>query len=141
MIKPKKENQLADWKALSEKEKVKNSDIRVKSQFLSDKPSVKLQHTLIDIINYCNVHKITLIGIKFPLTAEYIKSKNKQSYNADKLLESKNIKVYDFTDVFLSKSEYFSNQDHLNELGGKKFSEILLGNKRNLAKIQIIRNQ
>jgi hypothetical protein len=113
------------WSNLSEEKRQKESLKRAEKQFNYSQKSKNLENTLLEIIEVCKSHNIELIGIKFPLTEEYIIDTQSRNFGADQILVSNNIPVLDFTDLYKDNPEFFENQDHLNQIGGEKFSKHL----------------
>ncbi len=122
-------NKETSWESLSKDQKIKASRTRAKTQFPDSLNSMHLEQDLKKIIEICRQNKIELIGIKFPLSSEYVKETANKSYGADKVIKSNDYKVLDFSTVYSGKSEYFADQDHLNEVGGRNFGSLLFGNK------------
>ncbi|GHV73628.1 hypothetical protein AGMMS49940_09300 [Spirochaetia bacterium] len=124
------------WAELSIDDRIKNAGGRMTGQFPSVNYSINVELSLLGIITICKQNNIRLIGIKFPLSSEYITILGDKTYGADTILRANGIDVLDYKNLFIDKSEYFADQDHLNELGGKEFAEILLENsneeRRNL---------
>lgn len=102
------------------------TDERLREQFPSEKHSEKLEESLVDIIKICKENNITLIGIKFPLSDEYLDKLGNFSYNADSVLVSHGIKVLDFKESFRNNDEYFEDPDHLNRVGANKLIDSLI---------------
>ena len=94
-------------------------------QFPTDRKSRKLKSSLLDIIRVCQINKITLIGLKFPLSASYINALDTKNFGADELFESKGLSVKNMKSAFLEHPEYFADQDHLNYKGSEIFTKIL----------------
>ncbi|NNL01407.1 MAG: hypothetical protein HKP39_03960 [Eudoraea sp.] len=111
-----------EWNTLSKKEKKAISIKRVKQQFPESNYSTKQKNALNDIISICNKNNIELIGIKFPLSNEYLDALDDSNYNSDTLLISNRIKVYNFSKQYVNSPALFKNQDHLNQTGGKMLS-------------------
>lgn len=112
------------WDKFTENKRIELSRMRAREQFNFEGRSIKLKNKLLEIVQTCKQHKIVLIGVKFPLSKEYIHEISGKLFNADKILTSKGVKVLDFKNVFQSKTDFFINQDHLNEKGGKAFVEL-----------------
>lgn len=123
----KKNNDHREWNSLSLDEKKKLSRTRFNFQFNYEKSEL-LTYYLLEIINLCNDNNIELIGIKFPLTNEYFSTLGDNSFGADNIFESKNIKVVDFKNIYLGNDEYFYDQDHLNKKGSSELVKVLSGN-------------
>ena len=122
-----KRNGISEWMQLNEKERKEKSRVRANEQFPPGEPSEKLSTTLAEIIQICKENKIVLIGVKFPLTADYIQAQGSKSFKAEEVIRTAGFEVQDFTEVFKDNSDCFENQDHLNEAGGKKFVKEWLG--------------
>ncbi len=121
----KKKDEQFSWPDLSEERKIKYSENRRITHFPSKEKSKKLEQTLVDIINLCRKNNINLIGVKFPLSKTYITILNNRNYGADTIFYSNGLTVIDKKELFADNEEYFENQDHMNEEGGRKFTEIL----------------
>ena len=81
--------------------------------------------SLQDIIVLCDKNNIELIGIKYPLSNEYLSAMNNKSFYADKLFKLNNLRVIDLKNIFSNNDNYFYDQDHLNERGSKEFMKVL----------------
>ena len=114
------------WYLLPENEKQKRAEERLSGQFPSKIKSENLENTLLEIINLCKENNIELIGVKFPLANSYLKMSDKNDYCADQLFILNGLKVLDYRSIFVDKQENFSDQDHLNSVGGEEFVNILL---------------
>jgi len=82
-------------------------------------------------INLAKKNNIEVILIRHPLTNEYLNymypnMKEEVDQYIDKLQTTYNLKVLDFRNIFKDKQELFENQDHLNKIGRKEFSRILV---------------
>jgi hypothetical protein len=113
------------WADLTEEQRLASSKGRFYLQFPGTEKSEKLKKTLEEIIRICNKNNIVLIGVKFPLTKEYIETIGKKTYGASGLFIEKGLKVMDYKTIFINKEECFLNQDHLNAKGGEEFSNVL----------------
>mgnify|MGYP000406604071 CR=1 FL=1 len=113
-----------DWEDWSHKKQKESSINRFNFQF-SYKKSNMLTSSLQEIINLCKNNNIELIGIKFPLTKEYISILGDNSFGADNIFESNNIRVINFKKIYLKNDEYFRDQDHLNRKGSIEFVKTL----------------
>ncbi|PKP42593.1 MAG: hypothetical protein CVT93_03995 [Bacteroidetes bacterium HGW-Bacteroidetes-10] len=99
---------------------------RYLEQFPSERHSDVLEKSLVDIIETCEENDITLIGIKFPLSGEYLDKLGERSYGADSVLAAHGIRVLDFSDSFRNNHNYFEDPDHLNPLGANKLIDFLI---------------
>jgi len=107
----------APWNTLSRAVKLKLAEGRVREQFPSGTPSKKLEKSLQDIINLCKQMNIKLIGIKFPLSGEFLEILGNKSYKADSILVSQGVEVWDFKNIFSNIGNYFEDPDHVNPEG------------------------
>lgn len=114
------------WSKLPETEQMIRSEERVIGQFPAKHKSLKLEKTLLEIINLCKTNEIELIGIKFPVSKTYLKIVGHRNYGADQLFISNGLKVIDNESTFIDNDNYFGDQDHLNPKGGEAFVEKLL---------------
>ncbi len=112
-----------EWNELSLLEKIEESNDRIHGQFTNHHKSNSLSASLKDIISICKQNNIEIIGIKFPLPKEFIEALEERSFHADSLFYDNKIKVFDFKYLYINNDNYFSNVDHLNDLGGKLLSE------------------
>jgi len=118
----------AHWGEYSANERIDRAKRRFRRQYPSETISYELRQSLIDIINLCKKYNIELIGIKFPLSSDYIKLLSNKAFDGEKLLKLAGFKVLDYTKIFIENNSYFNNQDHLNDKGCKKFVELLFDN-------------
>ena len=114
------------WPQMNAKQRDILAEERLQEQFPSEKHSDKLEESLVEIINTCREHNITLSGIKFPLSDEYLEKLGEFSYDADSVLISRGIKVLDFKESFRNNDEYFEDPDHLNRTGANKLIDSLI---------------
>ena len=115
----------AIWAKLTEEERQKIADARKSRLKWNSIKSKKLTASLLKIVTLCRQNKVELIGIKFPLTKNYIRAIGNDGYKADSIFQSHGLTVLDFSSIYIEHNEYFENQDHLNELGGELFSKVL----------------
>lgn len=94
---------------------------RVQEQFPDKEQSTRLRNTLEETLDYCERNRITVIGIKFPLTAEYLQVMGDKSYRADSLLRARVCTVLDFSQLFRDSTHFFRDQDHVNYTGSEEF--------------------
>jgi len=87
---------------------------RIMGQFVQDYPSKKLENVLHRMIERCRLKKIVLVGIKFPLSAEYLAELPAISNTAAELMTNAGIEVWDFSNLYPDKTENFENPDHVN---------------------------
>jgi hypothetical protein len=119
---------LEDWANMDNNKRIKIAQVRVKEQFpLSDECSADLKQTLLQIINICKENNITLIGIKFPLSLEYLNALGDKTYGVKDVLESAGINILDYHNIFIHHNEYFQDSDHLNEKGAQALVKLWCG--------------
>lgn len=123
LIKSKNHNEsIEKFSNLTSEQKIKASQNRVEYQFPQKEFSTTLRDTLKQIILMSRKNAINLIGIKFPLTKNYIDALGLKSYNADGFAKNQGLKILDFKKIFMNKDHLFKNQDHLNKFGSKRFT-------------------
>lgn len=105
---------------------IKSSINRVGTQFPDEKQSKRLVQTLEEMLKLCNENNIAVMGIKFPLSREYINAMGRKSFKADSLFITKGYKVFDFTNAFPDSTHFFRDQDHVNYSGSKALVKHLL---------------
>ncbi|MDR3171872.1 MAG: hypothetical protein LBU17_09640 [Treponema sp.] len=120
-----KQHQPKDWAEMAFEDRIKNTEERVLGQFPSQENSATLEATLLKIIHTCEEHDIKLIGIKFPLSSEYLTVLADKTYNVAHILKSNGIAILDYNSVFRYNNEYFQDTDHLNKQGGLELVKLL----------------
>jgi len=117
------------WSDFSAEERKERAKRRKQRQYPSPHKSIKLHQSFKDIINICINNNIELVGVKFPLSSDYIKiTKNIINYDAGNILKLYGFRVLNFKKVFIHQNMFFNNQDHLNEKGAQMFVKILFKN-------------
>lgn len=116
------------WHSLSKEGRFNKAKERAITQFPDTNTSDTLTTSLQRILLLCKKNKIEVIGVKFPLSDDYYNLltpiiKN-QTQSAEIIFLKNNLKVLDFTTVFLNNDNFFYDQDHLNSLGSKAFCDI-----------------
>lgn len=111
------------WASRSEEDKLNRAVKRVSANFPDEIQSEKLKQSLQKIIDLCRINNIELIGIKFPLSKEYLEAAEGKTGVADELLMMKGLKVLDCTELYIDRPEFFADQDHLNDEGAKDLVE------------------
>lgn len=107
------------WASRSAEDRMNRAVKRVRTNFSDEDQSDRLKLSLINIIDLCKKNDIELIGIKFPLTKEYIEAAEGMSGSADSIIAVNGYKVLDCTDLYIDRPEFFADQDHLNDDGAK----------------------
>lgn len=113
------------WESLTSEEKKEKSKRRAMFQFPDEKLSIELSDTLYEIMNICMHHKINLIGVKYPLSPDYLKAIENRSYHADRVFIERGLKVLDFSKNFPPDDTLFKDPDHLNKKGAVVFTQML----------------
>lgn len=116
----------SDWSYLTESQRKAEAEALVELQFPSQNSSEELEKVLEEIIALSKAHNFELVGVKFPITASYLKAMNNANYGADELLAAHGISVLNFKRKYLNKHEYFADPNHLNDIGGETFTKVLL---------------
>lgn len=113
------------WADIPSEIRLEKCKKKVKIQYFGETISSPLLFSLKKIIKICKQNNIELIGLKFPLTHEYLNIIGDRNYGADSIFSQNNLLVYDFSHLYTNKDEYFSNQDHLNKVGGEYFLQVI----------------
>lgn len=103
---------------INKEEKIKN---RYKDQFENKTQSKQQKKYLTEIINLCKKKKITLIGLRYPITKSYYDLIKDEDFGIKKHWSSYNLQIIDLHDLFFDCDECFKDQDHLNKYGGDLF--------------------
>jgi hypothetical protein len=123
-------NNIKPWLQMNSQERKAACIDRAQSQFGNPIPSLSLQDYLERIITICKTNSITLIGLKFPLTNDYVNCISGKDLGADKVLIDNGFLVLDFSNKYVKQDSLFENQDHLNDLGGAIFTKEWLANSK-----------
>lgn len=115
---------LKDWYKLEDNIK-KQESLKRKDNMFSIEKSIISEKNLIEIISICKNKNIKIIGIKFPLTRSFIKEIDQIPYSPSQIFIKYKIPFLDFEKLYVKKDFYFTDQDHLNEIGGKEFVKIV----------------
>jgi len=118
-----------NWEDFSNNSKIIKAKKRVALQF---KDFSILQSNYFDsIYYYCNKFKIKLIGVKFPLSKDYLIVRNNNPNFKEYNINYHNIQLIDFSETFIYSDSFFRDQDHVNEKGSNYIISKL---KNNLSK-------
>ena len=98
-----------------------------------------LEKSLLEIINLCKQKNIKLIGIKFPLSGEFLVILGNKSYKADSILISQGIEVWDFKNTFSNIDNYFEDPDHVNPEGANVLIDSL-SRRAGIKNLQLLHN-
>jgi hypothetical protein len=113
------------WEKKTPAERNSKASQRANIHFKNATRSKKMEALLLEIINLCQQNDVQLLGIKFPLTAEYAAAIKTRGYETDDILRDNGIEVLDFRTVFSTRNDYFRDQDHLSTLGAEAFLQFL----------------
>ncbi|MEM7087229.1 MAG: hypothetical protein AAF489_13660 [Bacteroidota bacterium] len=113
------------WEEKTTAQRKARARIRANIHFENSERSEKLEKLIEEIILICRENDIELLGVKFPLTSEYLAEISGKGYSVEEILTRNHCKVLDFSHLFEGKSEYFRDQDHLNTLGASVFMPVL----------------
>jgi hypothetical protein len=119
IIKTQTNSSKENWANLPLNIRKRKAKKRKQKHFLSNATSNSLKSSLERIILVCKMHKINILGIKFPLSATYIEALNGNNYEVENVFIENNIPLLDYKSLFINNSNYFYNQDHLNNLGAE----------------------
>lgn len=134
----KKDKKDIDWSILSQEERDRSTYARF--NFFKFSKTKSMNKNSLDYyektINLAKENNIEVILIRHPLANEYLNymypnMKKEVDKYIDKLQTTYNLKLIDFRNIFKDKQELFSNQDHLNKIGQKEFSRILVNTIEN----------
>ena len=114
------------WDKLSEEERLIWTELWMNSYFAVHNQSEALTDALEEIIMQCQLNKIELIGIKFPIPNTTYNLTIKKGYHADSMFINRALQVLDFTSIYLDNNTYFLDPGHLSEIGSEKFTDTLL---------------
>ena len=125
LVKGRKGDTATNWGCLSDFERKRRSNVRALMQFPDGGESEQNRAILECIVEKCRENDVDLIGIKFPLSKDYVESISGKSFNADRVFLRHSLRVMDFMTIYTNNNSYFRNQDHLNDLGALHFAEVL----------------
>ncbi len=100
--------------------------IKSKIEIRSELPDTNKVNAILEIIQYCNMHKIQLIFIQSPIFAKVKKTKSTDL--AEHLFKQNKVPFWDYLNdpFFLHNPDYFQDKDHLNDLGATCFSKLIV---------------
>lgn len=116
--------------------KLKNEIVNSRLQvFFSDgnKPNAVSVQALRNIIDLASENQIEIVGIKFPVDLEFLDGIDSLGMKNSVVGVAKSLGVRHFVDYsqLFKDSIYFSNIDHVNEIGGRILSEKIVNDLRN----------
>jgi hypothetical protein len=103
---------------------------RAGTQFTFSEPSKVLRGTLLEIAAFCEARGIALVGLKYPLSGDYLDAIGGKDYGAAETLDEAGVPVLDHETLYRSRDELFEDQDHLNQEGGAAFTRLLIDELR-----------
>ncbi len=125
LTKQEKSEKNVSWSALEKRKKVEKSKNRKQDQFPNRVRSEELQNDLMHIIDLCRREDITLIGVKFPLSKDYLNQISELNYGADSIFKDNSLEIRNYKFLYFDNDEKFENPDHLTFQAGEQFSNIL----------------
>lgn len=112
-----------EWDARENKTSL--GERRVDLHFNNLRKSSLLAEDLNEMIALCKAQGVEIIGLKYPLTSAYYTAMDTANFGADEVLRNQGCRILDFQKVFLKRNDLFSDEDHLNLEGGKRFAEMI----------------
>ena len=103
---------------------------RAETQFKFAEPSRRLGTTLDRIAGLCEERGIRLVGLRFPLSGDYLREIGGRDYGAATRLKTLDTKIIDGESLYADRDELFKDQDHLSQEGGRLFTRLLLDELR-----------
>lgn len=113
------------WSEKTKEQRKARAKQRADIHFENSERSEKLEKLIAEISAICRKNDIELQGVKFPLTSEYRSEIKGRGFSVEEVLTKHGHPILDFSTIFDGHSEYFRDQDHLNELGASVFARIL----------------
>jgi len=114
----------SSWKDTTNRRQ--SAERRAGTQFKFSEPSEPLRRTVAEIAALCAARGVRLVGLKFPLSGDYLGVLGGKDYGADKALESLGVAVLDYEELYRDRDDLFEDQDHLNKEGGTLFTRLLI---------------
>ena len=117
------------WQLLDQGKRRAAAMSRIKEQLAPPVVVEDMANILDDFILFCENNKIDLIGVRYPLSMEYLElSKTFGVEKVERIYRAKAngfTAVLDYRYIFSDSPMYFFNTDHLSPQGAKAFSTIL----------------
>lgn len=110
---------------LSHEERTNLIHSRWNTQFKGKQTSEELRGELETIMNICEKRNIFLIGVRYPLIAEYSIIVDSNDFGALQIFKDKGYPVLNYQNEKLPYS-FFKDQDHLNEVGGLELIKMII---------------
>lgn len=117
-----------NWSLVDSFTRTQQAQNRFILQYPDSQPSAAMVKALEQIIQLCKEHNIQLIAFRFPLTKEYLQQTDHMPFHSNEVFMKWNVPVLDHSRLYMDSSHYFKNQDHLNDLGGRVFTDHLWRN-------------
>lgn len=118
-----------NWSLLNDQKRNIDTIARLKGQLEPPIVSDEMVRALEFMISYCKNNKIALIGVRYPVTAEYLELAGAFGIEQvnDIYLEKAEVflAILDYREIFAESPGYFANTDHLSAEGAKVFTNIL----------------
>lgn len=119
---PNESTKTRSWAALSPEERAARAALRVSHQLPESNSSVELKSALVRILEMCAAKGVDVVGIKFPVTREYLEDTEAIDLGAEAVFHRYGFRVVDWRELFLDQPELFRDQDHLNAEGAERFA-------------------
>ena len=117
------------WHELSEEERISDAKAKAKLYY---RPAViniydsNLAEIFYKILSICETNGIEVIGVRFPLTEEYIGVLSSIDLTSvEQVYANSSIKLLDFRNR-IKEARFFKDEDHLNDQGAKIFVQMLV---------------
>ena len=91
-----------------------------------------------ELLDVAKSNGIKVIGVQYPLTAEYLEHSVDEENLSAEILTCREIPILDFRDTVTGRPELLRNADHLNENGQALFGNLLVRRLRPLLSATII---
>jgi hypothetical protein len=124
------DSQGVSWVRLSKRQKRHFARSRVDGQFRQPIVVSDMVMLLDNLIEFCHLNHIKLIGVRYPMSKEYVQYfKNLNIAKIDAIYENREnhfFEMLDYMELFIELPQYFLNSDHLNYTGARVFTKILI---------------
>lgn len=118
-----------DYADLTQFEKDASSEWRVKGHLDTKIVQDELVEVLDRLIAFCSSHNLKIIGIRYPLSAEYLRNaRHFDIGRVDSIFLTRwdhFFAIFNYADILTGHPSYFLNEDHLNPQGAHIFTQIL----------------
>jgi hypothetical protein len=98
---------------------------RVERQYPGPEASASLRRALEDIVTTARARGVRVVGLRFPLSGDYLTHLGARGFGADSVLRALNVEVLDHRGLYRDADSLFKDQDHLNRRGARAFASLL----------------